>query len=208
MQAVFVRETLREFKCERVAFRWAMVDADTKLPSALNVVAGFSQRFTALLDRAGFPEHNRFSAGAERFDVVPSTFRNWCVEDRPPGKHSVLLSVVATLLKDIPGQFDPNAIAAWLLAGDAVPNPFNDDDSLMLVELYVQIEKLAKREKIDMARFPRKLRQQLLKRIYAKLPANAVDAEKGLQLDGAMRSMVVRLLRATVRLLKAAQSIE
>ena len=113
-----------------------MVPSDLSTLSA-NVVEGFSARFNLLLDRAGIPKQYRVSRGAERCHVAHNTFKGWCFDDRLPGTHPALVEHVEVLLKDVPGRHNAKAVAAWLLAGDAVPNPFGavDTDALPLVEL-------------------------------------------------------------------------
>lgn len=178
-----------------------MVASQTRSSSATNVVEGFSQRFNHLMDRARFPRENRVSLGSKRFKVVHNTFKGWCSADKIPGSHSALVEIVDALLKDIPGRHNPRAIIAWLLAGDAVPNPFGDEtDALALVELYLQISDVAKREGVDFDTLPREVRNVILRHARAKLPPDATHADGGLQLDSATLSMVVGML-ATARTL-------
>jgi len=160
-----------------------------------NVVQGFSKRFNLLMDRSGFPKQSRTSAGARRFNVVHNTFKAWCVADRIPGTHAVLIEIVASLLQDISGRHNAKAVAAWLLAGDAVPNPFGDDtDALAFVDLYLQISQIAKREGINFDKLSREARNLILTRVRAMLPPNASSADDGLRLDKAALSKVVGML--------------
>lgn len=169
---------------------------EVKQSSTGNVVAGFSGRFNLLLDRAGFPTQNRTSVGARRFNVVHNTFKAWCVADRIPGTHSLLIGIVEALLQDVSGRHNPKAVVAWLLAGNAVPHPFggDDTDALAFVELHLQILQVAKREGIDFDQLPREVRNLILKRVRATLPREAASAHEGLQLDSATRSMLVGML--------------
>jgi len=178
--------------------KFPMVQTDVSGSSA-NVVDGFSRRFNALLDRAGIPQQNRVSHGARRLGVVHNTFKSWCVADRLPGSHSSLIQVVEELLKDTPGRHNPKAVVAWLLAGDAVPNPFGDDtDALAFVELYLQIAEIARREKIPFEKFPREVRNRILKHLVRHLRAegSANKVGDGWQLDDATVRMVVTILDA------------
>jgi hypothetical protein len=173
-----------------------MVQSDVS-GSPANVVEGFSARFNLLLDRAGVPRQNRVSYGAKRFRVVINTFKAWCQADRIPGSHSALVEIVEALLKDMPGRQNPKAVVAWLLAGDAVPNPFADDtDALAFVELYLQIADIARRERIDFDRLPREVRNRMLKHVLRHLRAGRGPdvAEGSLQLDEASVSMVIGML--------------
>lgn len=173
-----------------------MVESGSKQTSAPgNVVEGFSKRFNILLDRSGFPKQNRMSAGAKRFQVVPNTFKSWITADRIPGTHALLLEIVEALLKEIGGRLNAKAVVAWLLAGDAVPNPLGDEtDALAVVEIYLQITKIAKREGVDFELLPRKVQNLILTRVRAALPTNSKSNAEGLQLDNTSRSMLVGML--------------
>ena len=80
------------------------------------------------------------------------------------------VSVAERLLADRPGWRDPLAVVAWLLAGDAVPDPLHDmhdgTDVLARVELYLEIAEAVRLEGIDFAGLPRRVRNGLLNRIY------------------------------------------
>ena len=89
-----------------------MGESQVKAATPGNVVEGFSQRFNVLLDRARFPKPNRITVGAKRFDVVPNTFKAWCTGDKIPGTHTDLLRIVDELLRDMPGRYNPRAVAA------------------------------------------------------------------------------------------------
>lgn len=174
-----------------------MADSEVRTPAAANVVEGFSQRFNVLMDLAGVPSQNRVTVGARRFRVVHNTFKAWCMADRIPGTHAALLELVEELLKDVPGRHNPKAVVAWLLAGDAVPNPFGDDtDALALVELYLQISKVAQQKGIDLNGLPRETRNLILKHVSKHLAGNLrrTGTEEGLHLDDAARSMVIAML--------------
>lgn len=171
-----------------------MVEANT---STGNVVQGFSKRFNLLMDRAGFPKANRTSAGARRFNVVHNTFKAWCVSDKIPGTHALLIEIVEALLQEVAGRHNPKAVVAWLLAGDAVPNPFADDtDAVAFVDLYLQISQVAKREGINFDKLPRDVRNRILKRVRAMLPTNARNAAEGVKLDKTALSWVVGILES------------
>lgn len=174
-----------------------MVQLDGSASSVANVVEGFSERFNSLLDRAQVPRGNRVSYGAKRFDVVHNTFKSWCQADKIPGSHSALIHVVEELLKEIPGRHNARSVVAWLLAGDAVPNPFADDtDALAFVELYLQIADIARRERVDFDKLPREVRNRMLKHVLRHLRSGRHGRElgKGLQLDEAAESMVIGML--------------
>jgi hypothetical protein len=172
-----------------------MTESETKPSAAGNVVEGFSKRFNFLLDRARVPKQSRIAVGARRFDVVPNTFKSWCVADKIPGTHSDLLRIVEELLKDVPGRHNTRAVVAWLLAGDAVPNPFGDDtDALLLVELYLKVSDIAKREGVEFGRLPRTVQNLILKRVRAMLPSNATSSDDGIRLDDSAISVVVGML--------------
>ena len=172
-----------------------MGESQVKAATPGNVVEGFSQRFNVLLDRARFPKPNRITVGAKRFDVVPNTFKAWCTGDKIPGTHTDLLRIVDELLRDMPGRYNPRAVAAWLLAGDAVPNPFGDDtDALLLVELYLKLSDIAKHEGMDFDKLPRNVRNLILRRVRGMLPAGASSSDEGVQLDDAVISVVIGML--------------
>lgn len=171
---------------------------ETELPSKMsstgNVVEGFSDRFNFLLDRARWPKQNRMSLGARRFNVVPNTFKHWLVSNRIPGTHAALIEITEQILADVPGRYNPKAVVAWLLAGDAVPNPFGDDnsDAIQLVNLYLQISEIAKSEGVDFNALPREVRNLILKRVRTMQPAT--DESDGAKLDGATLSLVIGML--------------
>jgi hypothetical protein len=172
-----------------------MGESETKASALGNVVEGFSQRFNFLLDRARVPKQNRITVGAKRFDVVPNTFKAWCTADKIPGAHGDLVRIVDELLRDMPGRYNPRAVVAWLLAGDAVPNPFGDDtDALLLVELYLKLSDIAKHEGMDFDKLPRNVRNLILRRVRAMLPANANGSDEGIQLDDTAVSVVIGML--------------
>jgi len=174
-----------------------MVPSDLSTLSA-NVVEGFSTRFNVLLDRAGIPRQYRVSRGAERCHVAHNTFKGWCLDNRIPGTHSALIEHVETLLKDVPGRHNPKAVVAWLLAGDAVPDPFGtaDTDALPFVELYLQIRDLAQREGIEFDKLSREVRNRILKHVLRHLRSgrNSDIARESLQLDQSAVSMVIGML--------------
>jgi hypothetical protein len=171
----------------------SMAEAGSKSSTA-NVVDGFSKRFNFLLDRARFPKKNRMTLGAQRFEVVPNTFGSWMKDDRIPGKHSTLLDITKALLTDIPGRYNTKAVVAWLLAGDAVPNPFEGDasDTLALVDLYLQVSEIAKREGLVFDKLPRDVRNLILKRVRSSLP-HQLD-EEGVKLDRNAIALVTAML--------------
>lgn len=172
-----------------------MGESDVRASVTSNVVEGFSQRFNVLLDRARFPKQNRITVGAKRFDVVPNTFKAWYSGDKIPGTHADLVRIAEELLRDVPGRYNSRAVVAWLLAGDAVPNPFGDDtDALLLVELYLKLSDIAKHEGMDFDQLPRNVRNLILRRVRAMLPANAVGSDEGVQLDDTAVSVVIGML--------------
>lgn len=98
-------------------------------------VPDFSKRLSLLLDKANFPSQNRFSEGARRYGTTPSTFRSWCLEDRPPREFSLLQRIVHDQCEQIGGNISPVAVIGWLYAGDAVANPFENEESNFLEKL-------------------------------------------------------------------------
>ena len=176
-----------------------MVEPEVKPSSSGNVVEGFSERLNFLMDRSRFPRENRVSVGARRFSVVHNTFKAWCASDRIPGTHSALIGLVEELLKDVPSRYNPRAVAAWLLAGDAVPNPFGDDtDALASVELYLEISEVAQREGIDFDKLPRDVRNLILRRVQETLHPDAAHSGGGLKLDNTtLLSIVLGMLETT-----------
>jgi hypothetical protein len=175
-----------------------MVPSDPSV-SVGNLVEGFSGRFNLLMDRAGAPKKARVSYGAKRFGVAINTFKSWCVSDRIPGTHADLVGIVEELLKDIPGRSNSRAVVAWLLAGDAVPNPFADEtDALAFVELYLQIAEIARRERVEFGKLPRELQNRVLKHVlrYLRTTRDQNMADAGIQLDSSAVSMVIGMLDA------------
>lgn len=178
--------------------RAVVVQSELGSANAANVVEGFSERFNLLLDRARVPRENRVKVGAKRFDVVHNTFKAWCQGDRIPGSHSSLVEIVEALLKEIPGRYSSRAVVAWLLAGDAVPHPFQDDtDALATVELYLQITDIASRQGIEFDQLPREVRNQILKHVLKNVRVGRegpMRPEEGLQLDDSAIAVVVAML--------------
>ena len=171
-----------------------MAEADTSIASTANMVDGFSERFNSLMNRAGVPERNRLSVGSRRFNVVLNTFKSWCTLNRIPGSHADLVSVVENLLKDIPGRYNTKAVVAWLLAGDAVPHPFERDaGELALVEMGLQIAQLAQVSGIDFQSLPRDVRSLIIRRARERL-ADQKQSSAGVTLDSATSAMVVGML--------------
>jgi hypothetical protein len=158
-----------------------------------NVVDGFSDRFNVLLDRAGLPETNRPSAVAKRFQVVLNTAKHWCLSDRIPQTHADLARIVQDLLRDIPTHIDARAVIAWLLAGDAVPHPFGDDDSLGVVELYLEIAEFAQRQGVEFSELPRDERDVILRTVRARLGARSIGDGQP-QLDARTRKALAGML--------------
>lgn len=172
-----------------------MAESELSLASNPNEVDGFSERFNLLLDRAGIPKRNRLTTGAKRFNVVLNTFKSWCNQNRIPGTHADLVRVVDNLLKDVPGRYNTKAVVAWLLAGDAVPNPFaSDGGELALIELYLQIARLAKAEGIDFQSLPGDVRSLILRRSRERLSEVNPDT-RATALDSATSAMVVGMLQ-------------
>jgi len=166
-----------------------------------NVVDGFSSRFNVLLDRAGVSKSNRPGAVAKRFQVVLNTAKHWCLNDRIPQAHADLTRIVGNLLRDIPTRVDTRAVIAWLLAGDAVPHPFGDDDTLGVVELYLEIAEFARHQNVELSELPRDVRQVILRTVRARLGAsNASDGPR--RLDATTREVLAGMLetgRALIR---------
>lgn len=158
-----------------------------------NVVDGFSSRFNVLLDRAGFTKSNRPSAVAKRFQVVLNTAKHWCSSDRIPQAHADLTHIVEHLLRDIPTRVDARAVIAWLLAGDAVPHPFGDDDTLGVVELYLEVAEFARRQGVEFSELSRDVRQVILRTVRARLGAsNTGDGQP--RLDATTREVLAGML--------------
>jgi len=97
--------------------------------SSPSAVPGFSERLSTLLDKANFPSQNRFSEGARRYSTTPSTFRSWCLEDRPPREFNLLQKIIHDQCENIEGDVSPVAVIGWLYAGPAVCDPFEDTNS-------------------------------------------------------------------------------
>jgi hypothetical protein len=159
-----------------------------------NAVEGFSDRFTYLIDRARWPKEGRLSVGGRRFNVAPNTFKSWMINDRIPGTHSALVEMVGEILKDIPGRYNPKAVVAWLLAGDAVPNPFGDDnnDALQLVDVYLQVVSIAQNEGVDFNLLPKEIRNVILKHVHAMTQTS--DDQEGVKFDNATLSLIAGML--------------
>lgn len=160
-------------------------------------VPGFSVRFTQLLDIAEFPKKGRYSVGAEQFKVSVNTFRSWCLRDKPPRKYGVLHYVVEQLLSKLAESYSPSGVVGWLYAGDAVPNPFQDQDTdyVLLGELYMLVQRLADEKGIDLKQIPRESRQQLINRAMAYIEKKNGDKQidindNTLQLEPLVESML------------------
>lgn len=171
-----------------------MAENEFGLAPNANVVEGYSNRFNLLMDRAGVPKQNRLTIGSKRFGVVVNTFKSWCNSDRPPGTYADQLSVVENLLKDIPGTYNAKAVNAWLIAGEAVPNPLEEDaGALTLVELGLRIAQLAQAKKLDFQSLPRDVRFLIIRRARDRLSESA-PTEDTHTLDRATEAMVVGML--------------
>jgi len=171
-----------------------MAEAELSPASTANVVSGFSERFNVLMDRAGIPKRNRLSIGSKRFKVALNTFKSWCLHDRIPGTHADRVAVVEDLLNDIPGRHNTMAVVAWLLAGSAVPNPFERDvGELALVDLGLQISRLAQEAGIDFQNLPREVRSLVIRRTRERLAEINKDPSFT-SLDSATSAMVVGML--------------
>lgn len=140
-----------------------------------HAVEGFSTRFVSLLDRGGIPKKNRIAHGAKRFGVVHNTFKMWCTADRVPKTYMALLGIVKDILKDMPGAYSDHAVTAWLLAGDDVPNPFEDGaNTLKMLEIFLQVVELSKKKGIEFEKLDRKARELILEKTR-----NAVASSDG-----------------------------
>jgi hypothetical protein len=171
-----------------------MAEAELSPASTANVVSGFSERFNVLMDRAGVSKPNRLSIGSKRFKVALNTFKSWCLQDRIPQTHADRVAVVEDLLKDIPGRYDTMAVVAWLLAGSAVPNPFERDvGELALVDLGLQIAQLAHKAGVDFQGLPREVRSLIIRRTRERLAEINPDPSVT-SLDDATAAMVVGML--------------
>ncbi|MGI9288647.1 MAG: hypothetical protein ACR2P1_24890 [Pseudomonadales bacterium] len=181
-----------------------MTDVKAKQTSDANadIVEGFSSRFNALMDRARFPSENRLSLGARRFKVTPATFKKWCAYDRIPGQHKVLAAIVDELLNEVPGHYNPKAVVAWLLAGDAVPNPFDDDGgALKTVELYFEIAEIAKRKGIEFSSLPRDAQSLIIRRVGTQLAQNpSSKLDDSVQLDDETAAMALVMMDTALSL--------
>lgn len=119
----------------------------------VKIVDGFSERFNELLDMAQFPRKARYSRGAEAFGVSVNAFSDWCQKDEPPGHINVLVEVVKILLENIPGDYDPKAVAGWLQAGNVKGiNPFKEYDIEYAVvgDIYLMLTNLADEKNLDL----------------------------------------------------------
>ncbi len=170
----------------------------TKAVADANKVKGFSERFNVLLDRSDAPKKNRVSYGAKRFDVAHNTFKGWCVEDTIPRRHAFLVTVVADLLQDITGSFNVHSVVAWLLAGDAVPNPFEaEGDALELVEIFLEVSAIARKNGIEFDRLPREARQLILNKARTLItddPDSSTESDGRLRLDESAIHIIESLL--------------
>ena len=116
-------------------------------------VEGFSKRFNELLDMAKFPDKGRFSRGAEMFGVSVTAFSNWCKKDIPPVHINLLVEIVKILLEDIPGDYDPKAVASWLQAGNVKGiNPFKeyDIDYAVVGDIYLMLTNMVVEKNLDL----------------------------------------------------------
>lgn len=163
-----------------------------------NAVEGFSKRFTSLLDRSGLPQKNRIAHCAKRFGVVHNTFKMWCTADRAPKTYMALLSIVNEILKDTAGNYSDHAVTAWLLAGEDVPNPFEDGaNTLKMLEIFLQVVELSKTKGIDFERLDRQARELILQKTQNAATSSdgtVKDESGGIKLSESTTAMVSSLL--------------
>lgn len=108
-----------------------------------NEVPGFSGRFSFLLNKLKFPEKNRYTFGAEKFKTTPTTFRNWCLNNKPPRKYKNLIDIVDTLVSS--SELSTIETLAWLYTG--YPNPFEPSrDDLLVAKTAWLIKELSNEE--------------------------------------------------------------
>lgn len=174
----------------------SQTEKSSKLSPAGNIVEGFSERFNFLLDQAKWPKlpkQHRITMGSQRFDVVPNTVKYWLEGNRVPATHTALVKITEKILEGMTRKYNPIAVAAWLMAGDAVPNPFGEDntDALQVVNLYLQIAEAAKNEGIEFNSLPRDARNLIIKRVLAMNPSTDED---GVKFDNATLSMLKGML--------------
>jgi len=112
------------------------------------------------------------------------------------------LTLVERLLKEIPARhLNPKAVVAWLLAGDAVPNPLPvKSDSLASARLYLQIVEIARWRGTDFNALPREVRDQIIRHLWRHLckDANNNNAGEELELDPAAMELVAGMLDAAM----------
>ncbi len=118
-----------------------------------NKKSGFSEHFNKLLDMAHFPQVNegRYSEGARQFGLKSAvTFRSWCTENKKPRTYDMLLDVVTHILEDIPGDYDPHSVIAWL---HGAKNPFVDDvDSTLMLDVSLTVSDIVNSENKKLTR--------------------------------------------------------
>ena len=130
-----------------------------------HAVKGFSKRFLSLLDRSGVPQKNRVAHCAKRFGVVHNTFKGWCTADKTPKSYMALLAIVSELLKSTAGNYRDHAVTAWLLAGEDVPNPFEDGaNTLKMLEIFLQVVDLSRTKGIEFESLDRQARELILEK--------------------------------------------
>jgi len=141
--------------------------------------SGFSSRFNELLDMANFPKihEGRYTEGAKRFELKSvATFRSWCVENKKPRTYEMLLDIVSSIMSDIPGDYDPHCVIAWL---HGAKNPFDeyDIDSTLMLDVSLTVTDIAKEENRELSRMEIK---NITMRIYKYLVG---QRRKGLEIE-------------------------
>jgi len=140
--------------------------------------SGFSSRFNELLDMANFPKvhEGRYTEGAKRFELKSAaTFRLWCTEDKKPRTYEMLLDIVKSIMSDIPGDYDPHGVIAWLYGAK---NPFNDYviDSTLMLDVFLTVTDIMKIKNKELSRMEIK---NITIRIYEHLVG---QRRKGLEI--------------------------
>lgn len=116
--------------------------------------SGFSsEKFNELLDMAGFPQlhDGRIVKLAKQLGKAFSTCRPWCMENKGPKTYEATFEVVSDILSNIPGDWDPHSVCAWLYGAKNPFTEFNVDSTLML-DISLAVTELAKEENRDLSR--------------------------------------------------------
>ncbi|MEM8500683.1 MAG: hypothetical protein AAF542_21900 [Pseudomonadota bacterium] len=146
---------------------------------------------------SGMPERKRVAQGARRFNVAHNTFRSWCVDNKLPGRHSLLLDIVEDLLITIPGVDNTKSVVAWLICGDSVPDPFHGGAILESIEVFFQVTDRARNKGVAFDELPRDAKEIILRKTQDFISTNpdaVVETDNGIALNSAAILLVDSLL--------------